>query len=38
MINGKVATSKGNVFTIAHQYDRIAGWKERIEETYEDWI
>jgi len=36
MINGKVATSKGNVFTIVHQYDRIPGWKERIEETYED--
>ena len=36
MINGEVATSKGNVFTIVHQYDRIPGWKERIEEKYND--
>jgi hypothetical protein len=36
MINGKVTTSKGNVFTIVHQYDRIPEWKELIEGTYND--
>lgn len=36
MFNGKVTTSKGNVFTIVHQYDRIPEWKKIIEEKYND--
>lgn len=36
MFNGKVVTSQGKVFTIAHQYDRIPEWKKIIEDTYND--
>ena len=35
-LNGNVVTSKEKVFTIVHQYDRIPGWKECIEEKYND--
>lgn len=33
-IDGKVCTSEGKPFTIAHQYDRIPEWKKIIEEKY----
>jgi hypothetical protein len=34
MVDGNIATSTGEVFTIAHQYDRISQWKETIEKKY----
>jgi hypothetical protein len=36
MVEGEVATSSGNVFTIVHQYDRVPEWKKVIEEKYND--
>jgi hypothetical protein len=36
MVDGEVATSSGNVFTIVHQYDRVPEWKKVIEEKYND--
>jgi hypothetical protein len=34
MIDGKVCTSTGNVFTIVHQYDRVPEWRKIIEANY----
>jgi hypothetical protein len=34
MIDGKVCTSDGKVFTIVHQYDRVPAWRKVIEATY----
>jgi hypothetical protein len=34
MIDGKVCTSEGKVFTIVHQYDRVPEWRKVIEATY----
>jgi hypothetical protein len=34
MVDGKVTTSTGKVFTIVHQYDRIPEWRKIIEAKY----
>jgi hypothetical protein len=34
MIDGKVTTSEGKEFTIAHQYDRVPEWRKIIEAKY----
>jgi hypothetical protein len=36
MENGKITTSTGKIFTIAHQYDRVPEWRKIIEEKYND--
>jgi hypothetical protein len=36
IMNNKICTSKGKVYSIVHQYDRIPEWKKIIENTYKD--
>ena len=36
MVDKEVTTSAGIPFTIVHQYDRVPGWKQIIEEKYND--
>lgn len=36
LYDNNIVTSQGKIFTIVHQYDRIPGWKEIIEEKFND--